>query len=108
MPSRHGQGGNEPNDRLAAGKDREPETENSVLRARIDELLEQITKQSGLLSEQSSRLSEQSVQLGELLGEIRLLRKSLERSEKREAKYKRELPKLQSQLSYARNDRYDD
>ena len=69
--------------------------------ARIDELLEQIRKQSG-------HLSEQSVQLGELLGEIRLLRKSLERSEKREAKYKQELSKLESQLSNARNDRYDD
>lgn len=84
------------------------ETENAGLRARIDELLEQITKQSGQLSEQSIRLSEQSVQLGELLGEIRLLRKSLERSEKREGKYKRELSKLQSELSYARNDRYGD
>lgn len=37
-----------------------------------------------------------------------MLRKSLERLEKREAKYKRELSKLESQLSYARNDRYGD
>lgn len=77
------------------------ETENAGSRAWIDELLDQITKQS-------SRLSEQSVQLGELLGEIRLLRKSQDRSEKREAKYKRDLSRLDSQLSYARNDCYDD
>lgn len=74
------------------------ETENAGLRTRIDELLEQITKQSG-------QLSEQSVQLGELLDKIRLLRKSLEGAEQRESKYKRELSKLESQLSYARVDR---
>lgn len=96
-----GEGDDEPNNRIPDGEDRKTGDDESWV-AFPDQRF------AGSDSESVGAKSSHAFQLSGLLSAVRLLRKFLERSKKREEKYKRELAKLELSLSYAQNDGYGD